>query len=256
MKKVPFMLLTFAMAIIMSNNIYAGEWKNDANGWWYQNDDGSYSVNAWKEINDHWYYFDESGYMLTDTTTPDGYKLNKSGEWDGNPIKEPGVMPMNKGYVFKESGKWVSKGKIPAGDYIYYPTEGLNRTPIVRGSSCTLAESNYIRIYDEDVLEPGNYVPIHEAGELDITKEGTFLVGKDIKEGTYNLTKAKKDDGKTVNIALCTVFNTIPSSKDEYAPQKNIATEFYVSEKRNNTVTVKNGQYVQLIECNADFERP
>ena len=29
---------------------FAGEWKSDNNGWWYQNDDGSYPKNTWQWI--------------------------------------------------------------------------------------------------------------------------------------------------------------------------------------------------------------
>lgn len=43
----------------------AGQWKLDYHGWWYQNADGSYPVNAWKDIDGVWYYFNGSGYMVT-----------------------------------------------------------------------------------------------------------------------------------------------------------------------------------------------
>ena len=58
---------------------FAGEWKQDASGWWYQNDDGSYPTNTWKEINGKQYYFDNNGYILTNTSTPDGQKVDASG---------------------------------------------------------------------------------------------------------------------------------------------------------------------------------
>lgn len=49
-------LLTFAaagvMAAAMSFSAFAGEWKEDQTGWWYQNDDGSYLNNGWNWIND------------------------------------------------------------------------------------------------------------------------------------------------------------------------------------------------------------
>lgn len=78
----------------------SGEWKGDATGWWYQHSDGSYTKNAWEEIEGKWYMFDENGYMrtgwvdwngkryycddrtgamLTNTTTPDGYILDYDG---------------------------------------------------------------------------------------------------------------------------------------------------------------------------------
>ena len=44
-------LLTFVaagvMAAAMSFSAFAGEWKEDQTGWWYQNDDGSYQMNNW-----------------------------------------------------------------------------------------------------------------------------------------------------------------------------------------------------------------
>ena len=43
----------------------SGEWKSDNNGWWYQHSDGTYSKNAWEEIDGKWYVFDENGYMRT-----------------------------------------------------------------------------------------------------------------------------------------------------------------------------------------------
>ncbi len=77
-----------------------GEWKSDATGYWYQHSDGSYTKNAWEEIDSQWYLFDENGYMRTgwvewngekyycddhsgamlkNTTTPDGYILDYDG---------------------------------------------------------------------------------------------------------------------------------------------------------------------------------
>lgn len=76
-----------------------GEWKSDEAGWWYQHDDGTYTTNAWEEIDGNWYIFDENGYMRTgwidwngeayycddsgvmlkNTMTPDGYILDYDG---------------------------------------------------------------------------------------------------------------------------------------------------------------------------------
>ena len=77
----------------------SGEWKSDTTGWWYQHSDGTYTKNAWEEIDGKWYIFDENGYMRTgwvdwngeayycdnsgamlkNTTTPDGYILDYDG---------------------------------------------------------------------------------------------------------------------------------------------------------------------------------
>lgn len=78
--------LIFIMSVSSALSVYAGEWKQDTKGWWWQEDNGSYPVNAWKEINGKNYYFGSDGYMLTNTTTPDGYKVGADGDWiqEGN----------------------------------------------------------------------------------------------------------------------------------------------------------------------------
>lgn len=83
--------VAFSMAIGMSMSLpllsYAGEWKQDTTGWWWQNDDGTYPVNTWKWIDGNndgiaeYYYFNENGYLLVDTTIPDSYMVNKDGAW-------------------------------------------------------------------------------------------------------------------------------------------------------------------------------
>lgn len=59
----------------------AGEWKKDGNGWWYQNNDGSWPSNGWQYIDGKYYYFNGSGYMLANTITPDGYQVGADGAY-------------------------------------------------------------------------------------------------------------------------------------------------------------------------------
>ena len=40
-------------------------WRQDANGWWYENEDGSWPSSTWKLINNKWYYFNAKGYRVT-----------------------------------------------------------------------------------------------------------------------------------------------------------------------------------------------
>ncbi|MCI8659322.1 MAG: hypothetical protein HFG54_03590 [Lachnospiraceae bacterium] len=60
-----------------------GTWANDSKGWWIQYTDGSYLKDQWYQSPDSglWYYMGADGYMLTDTTTPDGYTINSEGVW-------------------------------------------------------------------------------------------------------------------------------------------------------------------------------
>ncbi|XBG90399.1 hypothetical protein V4S38_10260 [Enterococcus cecorum] len=78
------------------------EWKENSIGKWYQLEDGSYPKNAWKFIDDSWYYFNEYGYMVHD-------------KWIGNYyLKSNGQMAKNewigKFYV-DQNGAWVPSMK-------------------------------------------------------------------------------------------------------------------------------------------------
>lgn len=58
-------------------------WKQDATGWWYQNNDGSYLQYDWTELNGNWYFFGTDGYMVTDKVVkygPDYYYFDEIGK--------------------------------------------------------------------------------------------------------------------------------------------------------------------------------
>lgn len=42
-----------------------GDWKQDEKGWKWVYSDKSYTANAWKNVDNKWYRFDENGYMVT-----------------------------------------------------------------------------------------------------------------------------------------------------------------------------------------------
>ena len=84
-----------------------GTWKKDENGWWYQNPDGTYPKNQWKQINGKWYHFDANGYMQT------GWYQEGSTYYY---LKSDGSMAVDEWveddkYYLDENGKWV-KGKV------------------------------------------------------------------------------------------------------------------------------------------------
>jgi len=58
-------------------------WIQDEQGWRILNTDGTYLINVWYQspASGLWYYMGADGYMLTNTTTPDGYKVNADGVW-------------------------------------------------------------------------------------------------------------------------------------------------------------------------------
>lgn len=70
-----------ALTVLMvSSPVFAGQWKLDNAGWWYQEDNGSYPASAWKEIDGAWYYFLDNGYMAADRYIGE-YYVGKDGAW-------------------------------------------------------------------------------------------------------------------------------------------------------------------------------
>ena len=55
--------LTFKVIDESKLPVQTAGWKQDANGWYYQESDGSYPVGCWKQISGTWYAFDTNGYM-------------------------------------------------------------------------------------------------------------------------------------------------------------------------------------------------
>lgn len=74
------------MSMLLSNVVFAGEWKQEGSTWKYQNDDGSLAKNTWQWINGKSYCFDGNGVMYSNTTTPDGYTVNADGAWTVNGV--------------------------------------------------------------------------------------------------------------------------------------------------------------------------
>lgn len=120
------------IAMIMTVPAYAGEWKQDESGWWYENSDGTYLANQWEWIEGKCYYFGADGYMLTNGTAPDGAVVNDKGEWTVNgsvQMKDGGGgdnAAVNDQYPLKDTlwdwfsndaelgGKTVWKWSLPA----------------------------------------------------------------------------------------------------------------------------------------------
>lgn len=91
--------LSLGLIMTMSSVSFAGSWKQDSTGWWYQNDDGSWPVSGWQWIDGNQdgtaecYYFDNGGYCLFHTTTPDGYQVDENGACIVNGVVQTKSVP-------------------------------------------------------------------------------------------------------------------------------------------------------------------
>lgn len=78
---------TAAATMMFGISAFAGQWNLSPYGWWYDRGDGTYAPNGWHWIDgnndgiEECYYFNESGYCIPWSYTPDGYWLDGNGAW-------------------------------------------------------------------------------------------------------------------------------------------------------------------------------
>ena len=90
-KKAIALSMATALAAGSATTAFAGQWKQDSKGYWWD-ENGAYPKNEWKWLDGNGdgvsesYYFGADGYLLTNTTTPDGYTVNTDGQWVENGV--------------------------------------------------------------------------------------------------------------------------------------------------------------------------
>ena len=90
MKKMIIAVAMMALSLLSSIPAMAN-WNKGAgansNRWWYENEDHSYAHSGWFWLDGNndgvaeCYYFDQEGWALLSTTTPDGYTVDENGAW-------------------------------------------------------------------------------------------------------------------------------------------------------------------------------
>ncbi len=68
------------------NGIMLTGWFKDIDGSWYLLDYSGAMLTGWQNVNGRYYYLNANhgGRLTVDTVTPDGYRVDKNGAWDGS----------------------------------------------------------------------------------------------------------------------------------------------------------------------------
>ena len=96
------LVLSLMLSSFFALSAFAGAWLTAKDGWWYRYDDGSYPTSQWVWLdgdNDgvsECYYFNEWGYLITNTHSPDGYYVDTNGAWvDSGRVQTRGEKKKN-----------------------------------------------------------------------------------------------------------------------------------------------------------------
>ncbi|WP_320972465.1 hypothetical protein [Enterocloster bolteae] len=122
---------TLVLTLALPFTAYASQWMQDSMGWKVQPDDGTYLTNQYYQSPESgsFYYLGADGYMLTSTTTPDGFQVGADGAWIqpvqskpapqptqsnpvvNNPVHQPEVQPTDtdrpEGVSEQEWQEWL-----------------------------------------------------------------------------------------------------------------------------------------------------
>lgn len=156
---------------------------------------------GWQWIDGYCYYFDPNGAMLSDTTTPDGYQVNTSGQWTE---QGTAVYISGQGYLTK-SNQTAAKGKTGGGRTSAGTGKGANPVsvpvehPEIGGYESYDSQPAYESIYEQaaDEASPAEASP---AEAKQINWEIRFVDAE-----THSVSLAAARNGKIVQGGTLTV---------------------------------------------------
>lgn len=99
-RKILTTVAAVSVAAMMTVGVFAVGWQHNVTGWWYGTNETNttWHANCWQWIDGNndgiaeCYYFDQNGYMLASTTTPDGFTVNADGAWTVNGVVQTKIV--------------------------------------------------------------------------------------------------------------------------------------------------------------------
>ena len=217
MKLKSFILSIFVFTMIISTNVYAGEWVEGLKGWIYTTDSGYRLSYGWEWIDGNndgtaeCYYF-RDGYMFPQYHENAGLTLD--------------------GYLVNNDGAWVENGKV-----VTKKVEARNNTP----SSIRLGASDMLVVSHIDIVDKGTYYNLY-----DCTVYKDRNPGED-KAGIQNQTFTMKKDVKVKVIRGSGYLIENNLSFGDFVDRYSTSTMIML-----NVVQDKNGMIISFMDTDAN----
>lgn len=156
------------------HDVYLDDGSLIREGYWYKNADGTFPQSTWKQIGGNYYYFDEEGFLLRNTTTPDGYQVDSEGIWIENPNSIQAPRSSNPELQALADASALSRGISLEDNFDYNGTCAESFNP----SADYKITLNSIGVM---AVEEGHYLG-SDSMSGKVPKTVTF-----VEEGTYNI---------------------------------------------------------------------
>lgn len=212
------LLAVTCITAMCSFPVYAGQWKQDAKGWWYQNDNGSYKVNEWfnDSSNGSDYHFDTFGYMNTGKTYIDGkwyYFLDDGRLWC-NYVSPEGFVTTNDGEIFYPDAPGILAGTAVLGNsenekkyFVAFNVTNFSKYPLtVEGKACLLSADfkSDMYMFDLDKKEVVDQTVIKPSENKTL-----FFLTPDLRAVNYKLDEDQLRVGMQCNGADYYVYSIV-----------------------------------------------
>lgn len=227
-KRILTTILAGILTTSMSMTSFAG-WEQEGTSWKY-NDNGTYAANGWRWIDGNGdgvaecYYFDSNGYMLANTTTPDGYTVNADGAW------------------YELSQVWTKDVSIIA------PAENIEKGTIPTGYNENGISNAAIDILEHTRAE--NAAKYGVASEEDMAEyEIVHYNGIDFAVWYYDGDRAGKPTSvRTDREKSSVAFKDAPQSGNARTDLNQVRAKGYSATTNGGSVAVDCGKYEALLD--------
>lgn len=244
-RKILTTVAAVSVAAMMTVGVFAVGWQHNVTGWWYGTNEANttWHANCWQWIDGNndgiaeCYYFDQNGYMLASTTTPDGFTVNADGAWTVNGVVQTKIVANTSSGAPSVGGSGATGSSGGAGGSGTAGGSGSN------ASSSSTDTSGYVKFEDIDwkVKEPKHrhdgelvkYLGVYEGNNGGYLFKQEFVI---LSDGTLCMPNKKGDSYKRVSDNKWGYF---AGNVEDYMimdENGNISEHFYCNDAKNKGI--------------------